>query len=127
MDKYYERDLLGAISVSRIHGITSSGGLCKGEKMETCWFYFGFLLASPGARLVGGGAVCGSHVDCGSAAFLNIFTREMVVSVLTRALDYRLLQIKSFYQIPQLQSKPRREPPLYLWNSSTRYCFNQMS
>ena len=21
--------------------------------METCWFYFGFLLASPGARLVG--------------------------------------------------------------------------
>ena len=44
---------MGAIFVSRIHGITSSGGLCKGEKMEICWFYFGFLLASPGARLVG--------------------------------------------------------------------------
>ena len=110
---------MGAILVSRIYGITSSGGLCKGEKMETCWFYFGFLLASPGARLVGGGAVCGSHVDCALAAFLNIFRREMAVCVVTRAEDHRLLQNKSFYQIPQLQSKPRREPPLYLWNSST--------
>ena len=55
--EYYERDLLGAILVSRIYGIPSSGGLCKGEKMESCRFYFGFLLASPGARLVGGGAV----------------------------------------------------------------------
>ena len=109
--------------VSRIHGITSSGGLCKGEKMETCWFYFGFLLASPGARLVGGGAVCGSHVDCGSAAFLNIFRREMAVCVVMRA-DYRLLQNKSFYQIPRLQSKPRREPPQYLWNSNSRDVLN---
>ena len=112
--------------VSRIHGITSSGGLCKGEKMETCWFYFGFLLASPGARLVGEQRVDPTWIVV-QLLFWNIFRREMAVCVLTRAEDHRLLQNKSFYQIPRLQSKPRREPPLYLWNSSTRYCFNQMS
>ena len=109
--------------VSRIHGITSSGGLCKGEKVETCWFYFGFLLASPGARLCGE-AVCGSHVDCGSSAFLNIFRRAVAVCVVTREDGNRLLQNKSFYQIPRLQSKPRQEPPLFLWNSSSRDVFN---
>ena len=68
----------------------------------------------------GGGAACGSHVDC----FLNIFRGEVAVCVVTREDGNRLLQNKSFYQIPRLQSKPRQEPPLFLWNSSSRDVFN---
>ena len=76
---------------------------------------------------VGGGAACGPHVDCGSSAFLNIFRREVGWCVVTRAEDHRFLQNKSFYQIPRLQSKPRQEPPLFLWNSSSRDVFNNGS